>query len=85
MGNIKSFLLAGIISLGIYSTAFADTFPNTNLNNDSIENLYDFAIFANSLMVFSSSVSQMFWLFDIVLFNGGVALFFIVLYSKQKN
>ena len=48
MSHIKAFLLAGIISIGIYSPAFADTFPNTNLNNDGIENLYDFAMFANN-------------------------------------
>jgi hypothetical protein len=48
MRNIKAFLLAGIIFIVIYVPALADTFPNTNLNNDSIENLYDFAMFANN-------------------------------------
>jgi hypothetical protein len=48
MSNIKAFLLAAIISLGICNIVFASNFPNTNLNNDNIENFYDFAMFANN-------------------------------------
>jgi hypothetical protein len=48
MSDIKAFLLAVIISIGICNIALASNFPNTNLNNDSIENFYDFAIFANN-------------------------------------
>jgi hypothetical protein len=48
MSNIKAFLLAVIISIGICNVAFAGNFPNTNLNNDNIANFYDFAIFANN-------------------------------------
>jgi hypothetical protein len=48
MSNIKAFLLAVIISIGIDNVAFAVNFPNTNLNNDGTENFYDFSIFANN-------------------------------------
>ncbi|MGA2093454.1 MAG: hypothetical protein ABSH16_08630 [Sedimentisphaerales bacterium] len=48
MSNIKAFLLAVIISIGICNVALASNFPNTNLNKDNIANFYDFAIFANN-------------------------------------
>lgn len=48
MSNIKVFLLAIIICIAISGVVLAENFPNTNLNNDSTENFYDFAIFASN-------------------------------------
>ena len=44
----KKFLFVAIFCIAVSGTAFANIFPNTNLNNDGIENLYDFALFANN-------------------------------------
>jgi len=48
MNERKEFLFVAILSIAVSGIALADSFPNTNLNNDSTENFYDFAIFANN-------------------------------------
>lgn len=48
MNKQKIFLFVAIFCIAVFGLAFADSFPNTNLNNDSIENFYDFAILANN-------------------------------------